>query len=85
MHEVNEAARFDAFQQAIRLPDVKLMVGLWSAQGDLNKSKERIGCGVTVVATLTDAQQQLQLLTQPRLPRSEKQAQHECRPIMVEA
>ena len=40
-----------------RLPEVNLVVGLWDAQGDLNKAKERIGCGAIVVATLADAQE----------------------------
>ena len=45
-----------------RLPEVKLVVGLWDAQGDLNKAKERIGCGaIRVVATLADAQEQIRL------------------------
>jgi len=57
-----------------RLPEVNLIVGLWDAQGDLNKAKERIGCGAIVVATLADAQEQIRLLTQPRLPRTEKQS-----------
>jgi methylmalonyl-CoA mutase cobalamin-binding subunit len=64
-----------------RLPEVKLVVGLWNAQGDLNKAKERIGCDAIVVATLADAQQQIHLLTQPRLPRPEKQAQSQCGPM----
>lgn len=60
-----------------RLPKVKLVVGLWDAQGDLSKAQERIGCDAIVVATLADAQQQIQRLTQPRLPWSEKQEQPE--------
>ena len=35
-----------------RFPKVKLVVGLWDAHGDLNKVKERIGCGALVVATM---------------------------------
>ena len=51
-----------------RFPKVKLVVGLWDAQGDLNKARERIGCGATVVATLADAQEQIHPLTSPPLP-----------------
>jgi predicted PurR-regulated permease PerM len=58
-----------------QLPHVKLVVGLWNAQGDLTKATERIGCDAIVIATLVDAQEQIRLLTQPRLSRSEKQAQ----------
>jgi hypothetical protein len=61
-----------------RLPEVKLVVGLWDAQGDLNKARERIGCGAIVVATLADAQEQIRLLIPPRF---EKQAQPECGPM----
>ncbi len=69
-----------------RFPEVNLVVGLWDAQGDLNKARERIGCGAMVVATFADAQVQFNLLAQPRLPRSLKQAQPECSPmVMAEA
>jgi DNA-binding NarL/FixJ family response regulator len=70
-----------------RFPNAHLVVGLWTAQGDLNKAKERIGCGaaVHVVATLADAQQQIRLLIQPLLPGSEKQVQPDCGPMVVEA
>jgi hypothetical protein len=57
-----------------RFPKLNLVVGLWDAQGDLNKAKERIGCGVTVVATLADAQKHIHLLIPPLLPRTENQA-----------
>ena len=66
-----------------RFPKVKLVVGLWDAQGDLNKARERIGCGAIVVATLADAQEQIRLLIQPLLPQSEKQAQPERGPMVM--
>ena len=55
-------ARYLCKQLRRRFPKVKLVVGLWDVQGDLNKAKERIGCGATVVATLADAQEQIRLL-----------------------
>jgi hypothetical protein len=60
-----------------RVPQENLVVGLWHAQGDLNKAKERIGCGPNahVVATLADAQAQIRLLLEPLLLASEKQEQ----------
>ena len=57
-----------------RFPKVKLVVGLWDVQGDLNKASERIGCGATVVATMADAQEQIRLLIQQLLPQTEQQA-----------
>jgi predicted PurR-regulated permease PerM len=47
-----------------RVPAGNLVVGLWHAQGDLNKVKERIGCGADahVVTTLAEAQEQLRLI-----------------------
>ncbi len=49
-----------------RLPEMKLVVGLWDVQSDLNKARERIGFNAIVVATLADAQEQIRLLSQPR-------------------
>ena len=62
-------ARYLCKRLRARLPEVKLVVGLWDAQGDLTKAKERIGCGAIVVATLAEAQEQIRLLIPPRLPR----------------
>jgi len=66
-----------------RLPEVKLVVGLWDAQGDLTKAKERIGCDAIVVATLADAQKQIERLTQPRMPRAQKQPQAIGPPLVL--
>ena len=71
-------ARYLCKQLRRRFPKVKLVVGLWDVQGDLNKAKERIGCGATVVATLADAQEQIRLLIQQLLPQTEQQAPPEC-------
>ena len=65
-----------------RFPKVKLVVGLWDAQGDLNKAKERIGCGATVVATLADAQEQIRLLIPPPLPQIDEQAERACEQVV---
>jgi len=66
---------------------VRLVVGLWNAQSDLNKAKVRIGGGDTthVVATLAEAQEQVRLLIQPLVPPPEKQAQPEGGPGEIEA
>jgi predicted PurR-regulated permease PerM len=57
-----------------RFPDAHLIVGLWNATGDLNKTKERIGCGATtaVVGTLAAAQEKIHGLLQPLLHRTEQ-------------
>jgi hypothetical protein len=60
-----------------------LVVGLWDAQGDLNKSKERIGSGAAVVATLAAAQETIHVLIEQLEPRSEKLAQPECVPAIA--
>ncbi len=57
-----------------RFPKLKLLVGLWNAPGDLNEAKERIGFDARThfVATLSDAQEQIRMLVEPR---PEKQVQ----------
>ena len=54
-----------------RLPEMKLIVGLWDVQSDLNKARERIGLNAIVVAKLADAQEQVRLVSQPCLPLAE--------------
>ena len=63
-----------------RFPEAQLIVGLWNVKGDLNKAKERIGCGAAthVVGTLADAQEQIRLLIQPLLLRPREQLQPDC-------
>jgi len=55
-----------------RFPELKLLVGLWNAPGDLNEAKERIGFDARthIVTTLSDAQEEIRMLVEPR---SEKQ------------
>jgi hypothetical protein len=66
-------ARYLCKQLRRRFPKVKLVVGLWDMQNDLNKAKERIGCGAIVVSTLVDAQEQIRLLVQELMPQVEQQ------------
>jgi hypothetical protein len=70
-------ARYLCKQLRRRFPKVKLVVGLWDVQGDLNKAKERIGCGATVTTTMADAQEQIRLVLQQLLPQTEQQASPE--------
>jgi methylmalonyl-CoA mutase cobalamin-binding subunit len=67
-----------------KFPKAKLVVGLWDVQGDLSKIRERIGCGATVVATLTDAQEQIRQLIQQLLPQTDQQAPPECGQMVLE-
>jgi len=67
-----------------RLPKVKLIVGLWDAQGDLNKARERIVCDAIVVATLTAAQEQIGTLIQPNGLRPHTQMPLELDPRVME-
>jgi hypothetical protein len=55
-----------------RMPELKLVVGLWDSSSDLPKAQKRIGGGakVQVVATLADSQQLVRRLLQPLLPSS---------------
>lgn len=51
-----------------RFPKLDLVVGLWNAPGDLNEAKERIGLDARthIVATLSDAREQIRLLVEAR-------------------
>jgi predicted PurR-regulated permease PerM len=77
-------ARYLCKQLRRRFPKVQLVVGLWDMQGDLNKAKERIGCGATVIATLSHAQEQIRLLLQQLLPQTEQDALSEGVQIAIE-
>jgi predicted PurR-regulated permease PerM len=70
-----------------RFPDAHLIVGLWNATGDLNKAKERVGCGPTtaVVATLAAAQEKIHGLLHPLLQRTEQPRPQEVGQIVLEA
>jgi hypothetical protein len=76
-------ARYLCKQLRRRFPKVKLVVGLWEAEGDLDKLRERIGCGALVVATMADAQEQIRLLIQQLLPQTEQQAPTEFDPLVI--
>jgi predicted PurR-regulated permease PerM len=66
-------ARYLCKQLRRRLPNVKLVVGLWDTPGDLSKASDRIACGARVVATLADAQAQIGPQLQQLLPQSEQE------------
>ena len=71
-----------------RFPQVRVVVGLWNAEGDLSKAKARIGGAATtqVVTTLAEAQEQVRLLIQPLLPPpKEKPAQADSGSPVLEA
>ncbi len=64
------------------VPEGNLVVGLWHSPDDVDKVKERIGCGdnLHVVTTLVDAQSLIHLLLEPLLLAAEKQAQADVGP-----
>lgn len=51
-----------------RMPQVKLVAGLWDYGGDLNKAIEPIGCDAIVITTLAEAQEQIRLLVRSSRP-----------------
>jgi predicted PurR-regulated permease PerM len=70
-----------------RVLEADIVVGLWNKRGDLNKAKERIGCGAEtrVVGTLADAQKQVRQMIQSQLYRRENQKQQEFVPTVMAA
>ena len=70
-----------------RFPELPVVVGLWDAQGDLTKVKTRIGGGAAtkVVATLEEAREQVRLLTESLLRRSEQHQPPDCGPRVAES
>ncbi len=77
-------ARYLSRRLRRRLPAAKLIVGLWDAQGNLDKAKDRIGRDAIVVATLTAAQGQVGTLIQPNGPRPETQMPSKHGPRVME-
>ena len=74
-------ARYLCKRLRSHLPQVKLVVGLWDARGDLAKAKERIGCDAIVVATLAAAEEQIRLLNPP--PLADQQAPQQSAPLAM--
>jgi hypothetical protein len=70
-----------------RFPQVRMVVGLWNAEGDLSKAKARIGgtAATQVVTTLAEAQEQVRLLIRPLLPSPGKMAQPDSGSLVPEA
>jgi hypothetical protein len=50
-------ARYLCKRIGARFPELPIVVGLWNAKGDLERARERVGCGeaVRVVTSLADA------------------------------
>jgi len=65
-----------------RFPELNLVVGLWNSPGDLNEAIARIGSDARthIVATLTDAQEQIRMLVGLQ---SERQVQPEGKKVVV--
>lgn len=54
-----------------RLPEIGLIVGLWTARGDLEKARRRIACAenVGLATTLAQAQHEIEQMAQPIIVR----------------
>jgi len=65
-------ARYMRKRVRAQFPEVPVVVGLWNLEGDLSKAKRRVGGDTMthIVATLAEAQGQVNLLIQPLLRRS---------------
>jgi predicted PurR-regulated permease PerM len=62
-------ARYLCKRVHLRFPDMRMVVGLWTAKGDLRKAKLRIACAesVPVVTTLAQAEHEIDQMAQPIL------------------
>jgi hypothetical protein len=69
-----------------RLPNVPGVVGLWNAEGELDKAKARIGGGATthVVATLGEAQRLVRSLIKSLVPRTSPPGEPDSGPRVAE-
>ena len=59
-------ARYLCKRLTARFPELKVIIGLWTAKVDFSKARDRVGCGasIQVVSTLADAVQQITQLVQ---------------------
>jgi hypothetical protein len=71
--EATMHARYLCKRLRRRFPQVKLVVGLWETEDDLDKAREHIGCDATVVSTMADAQEQIRVLIKELSPKTETQ------------
>jgi hypothetical protein len=57
-------ARYLCKRLHARYPEIDMVVGLWTAKGDIERAKHRIACahGVFVVTTLDEAQHEIDQL-----------------------
>jgi predicted PurR-regulated permease PerM/methylmalonyl-CoA mutase cobalamin-binding subunit len=62
-------ARYLVKRLRLRFPELKIIVGLWTVEGDLARAKERLGAAGTtlVVSSIEAAVEQLQQVVQPLL------------------
>jgi predicted PurR-regulated permease PerM len=64
-------ARYLCKRIHLKFPDMRMVVGLWTAKGDLRKAKIRIACAETVpvITSLEQAEHEIDQLAQPILVR----------------
>jgi hypothetical protein len=67
-------------------PAVRILIGLWDAAGDLDKARNRVGSGESaiVVATLSDAQEDVRRITQSLgvQPKEPAPPEHVAEPVL---
>jgi hypothetical protein len=66
-------ARYICKRVHARDPDEKILVGLWTYQGNISNARDRIGCAalVQIVTTLAETQEQIDQIIQPQRLTSE--------------
>jgi methylmalonyl-CoA mutase cobalamin-binding subunit len=62
-------ARYIAKRLRARFPDLKIIVGLWAAEGDIERARQRLASAGTdlVVGSMDDAREKLRQTVQPLL------------------
>jgi hypothetical protein len=71
-------ARYLCKRIVAKIPQARIIVGLWDTQSDLAKAKARLGCGddILVVKTLKDAQLEVRRLAQSPAYRNSQNERH---------
>jgi hypothetical protein len=74
-------ARYLCKRLHAKYPEIEMVVGLWTAKGDLVRAKERIVCGekVAVVSAFSAAMETIRQMMQPLILKTEEERKGEER------